>query len=766
MRDIAINSKGDEVKNTNKTNKILLNTKLAVGIAAAMVGGYAGRVQAAPSHSNCAGAAGTYTCSGATTDTQSFDSNGGLTITTAASFSVNTTASNGLSINSHNGPIVFDDGGSANAITAKGSAIGTTNTSGVTSITTSGHLLAESAGINAYSEYAGISIETSGNVEASKGSGIIARTNGSPEQLSINITTNGTVSGKQRGIYASVANNNASSNIQITTNGAINSDNTGIYAYNSGNQDTSNIQITTNNTITVGNHGTGVYAYSDNDASSDIQITTNGSIIAGRGITASIQSDKYGDITINSNNTISASDYQGIYAFTESGSVSVTTTDSITSKDTGVSLMSYEEGPISVTVGGDITSVDSDGIRLDSPSSAIVTGSGNITSGSGHNQDGIDVRAKDDVTIDVNGTISGDPGITVTSDAGPISITGTGDVNANPNDGIHAVINAKGTNEAITIARDGVITATGGGDGIFAVNHNPNGNINITVNHAINTNAAGVGINTATDAGVSLITLNSGAVVGGAGKAIVNDNAASLVKVNTGASVANSIELGDGNDTLEFLGGSFAPDIVLDGGAGTDSLLFDNGTHGTLLGANVINWGSLEILNAQINITGNLSVGTFANEGLLSSQNGITGETLSVANNYSTGGSDEGVIALDVQLDSGAPTVADKFVVEGNTSERTILRINNAGGAGEPTAGNGILVVQVNGNSNGTFELAAPVRAGDYLYNLVKVGKNWYLQSEFSLAPASPIPTLSQWGQIILISMLGLFGMFGFRRRH
>ena len=64
--------------------------------------------------------------------------------------------------------------------------------------------------------------------------------------------------------------------------------------------------------------------------------------------------------------------------------------------------------------------------------------------------------------------------------------------------------------------------------------------------------------------------------------------------------------------------------------------------------------------------------------------------------------------------------------------------------------------------SNGTFLLAAPVLAGDYLYALEKVGNNWYLQSLFSPS-AKQIPTLSGWGQILLAFLLGLFGLFGTR---
>jgi outer membrane autotransporter protein len=76
----------------------------------------------------------------------------------------------------------------------------------------------------------------------------------------------------------------------------------------------------------------------------------------------------------------------------------------------------------------------------------------------------------------------------------------------------------------------------------------------------------------------------------------------------------------------------------------------------------------------------------------------------------------------------------DRLVINGTTSGSTVLNIVNAGGLGAQTT-NGIMVVQVNGASAGTFTLATPVAAGPYEYELSQNGtNNWYLDSMLNCA--------------------------------
>ena len=107
--------------------------------------------------------------------------------------------------------------------------------------------------------------------------------------------------------------------------------------------------------------------------------------------------------------------------------------------------------------------------------------------------------------------------------------------------------------------------------------------------------------------------------------------------------------------------------------------------------------------------------------------------TLTVTGNYSGAG---GLLALDVTLGAdGSPS--DLLHVQGSAAGTTRVQVQNLGGAGEQTAGLGILVVQVDGGSTGdAFQLDGTVRAGRFLYDLVlQDDGNWYLVSRLGNDP-------------------------------
>ncbi len=140
---------------------------------------------------------------------------------------------------------------------------------------------------------------------------------------------------------------------------------------------------------------------------------------------------------------------------------------------------------------------------------------------------------------------------------------------------------------------------------------------------------------------------------------------------------------------------------------------------------------------------GTLNTNTFSstvlsldNSGLVTMAAGGTSNVLTVAQNYTSNG---GVVAMNTALGAdSSPT--QKLVVQGDTSGDTILNISNLGGTGAATTGNGIMVVQVGGASNGTFSLPAPgyVEAGGYRYALAKVGNHWFLQSDAHVEASGP----------------------------
>ncbi len=110
---------------------------------------------------------------------------------------------------------------------------------------------------------------------------------------------------------------------------------------------------------------------------------------------------------------------------------------------------------------------------------------------------------------------------------------------------------------------------------------------------------------------------------------------------------------------------------------------------------------------------------------------GQAGTTLRLQHDYH---GNNGVIKLDTVLNDASPSLSDRVYIEGDTEGNTRLHIDNAGGTGgqTPTGDNvGILVVEVHGDSNGTFALDVPLETSKYRYRLVKGSNgNWYLQSE------------------------------------
>lgn len=79
----------------------------------------------------------------------------------------------------------------------------------------------------------------------------------------------------------------------------------------------------------------------------------------------------------------------------------------------------------------------------------------------------------------------------------------------------------------------------------------------------------------------------------------------------------------------------------------------------------------------------------------------------------------------------------DKLKVLGNTAGNAFVAVNNIGGTGAQTV-EGIEIIEVAGNSDGTFEKAGRIVAGAYDYNVVQKGNNWYLTS--FIQPEDPDP--------------------------
>jgi len=92
--------------------------------------------------------------------------------------------------------------------------------------------------------------------------------------------------------------------------------------------------------------------------------------------------------------------------------------------------------------------------------------------------------------------------------------------------------------------------------------------------------------------------------------------------------------------------------------------------------------------------------------------------------------------------------MADRLIVQGDTQGDTTLYIDNINGLGgqTPTGDNvGILLVEVQGQSNAIFQLSSPLHAGAYSYTLHKGSNgNWYLQSHKDITSINLVKTVDK----------------------
>ncbi|HUA08477.1 MAG TPA: autotransporter outer membrane beta-barrel domain-containing protein [Candidatus Acidoferrales bacterium] len=234
---------------------------------------------------------------------------------------------------------------------------------------------------------------------------------------------------------------------------------------------------------------------------------------------------------------------------------------------------------------------------------------------------------------------------------------------------------------------------------------------------------------------------------------------------NTTLAVANAILLGAGGGTIDsnsLNGTIYAPfsgtGFLIKASPGT-ATLFGNSNYtgatyiegGTLLAgqANVFSPYSTMWVgsNGTMDLGGfNQTVAAINNAGVINFGPASTaGTILTVSGNYKGYG---GTIVFNTILGSDDSTT-DRMIVQGSTSGSSYVTVNNAGGSGAATIGDGILLIEVDGSSIGVFTLSGRVAAGAYEYDLFQGGigtdasnGNWYLRTDIEVTPppATPAP--------------------------
>ncbi len=252
--------------------------------------------------------------------------------------------------------------------------------------------------------------------------------------------------------------------------------------------------------------------------------------------------------------------------------------------------------------------------------------------------------------------------------------------------------------------------------------------------------------------GPATVTVSGGTVTsGGTALQATSENSRLTLKDGVRVTGGNGILLDVGStgvatlvgDTAAVLNGDMQATVV-------DSATVSLSNNTTWTGA-ARNIGTTSITGGSTwNMTGNSDVASLRHDSSTIAYSAPTGDpasaasykTLTIRGDY-TG--NNGLIALNTYLNSdNSPT--DRLVVQGSTAGSGSLRINNTGGLGALTTGDGIKVVEVQGNSAGTFALTGRVAAGLYEYSLYRGGiadpadGNWYLRNVLVPPQPGPVP--------------------------
>ncbi|WJR65193.1 autotransporter outer membrane beta-barrel domain-containing protein [Neorhizobium sp. CSC1952] len=287
-----------------------------------------------------------------------------------------------------------------------------------------------------------------------------------------------------------------------------------------------------------------------------------------------------------------------------------------------------------------------------------------------------------------------------------------------------------------------------------------------------------IGGNISVSGGTDSVTVTGGTIGGEVRLSVGSDT----FTWNGGGIIYGLVDLGGDNDTASLsnlTNSNIGATPQITGGLGTDAITFDNVKTGDV--ARFDSWETIDLTNDTQLIfdetltlgdsgtgTGSLTVDAAStiyggganggiaaftagqlvevvNAGRLDLTNGGDGatDTFTIGGNYTGNG---GQIFLNTVLGDDS-SASDRLIVGGDASGTTGLNIVNAGGAGDVTTQDGIMVVDVGGTSaDGAFALNGRVAAGAYEYYLFKGGvsanteDNWYLRSTLVTPPAAPPP--------------------------
>ncbi|MCP1845934.1 hypothetical protein ACVIHI_008603 [Bradyrhizobium sp. USDA 4524] len=502
-------------------------------------------------------------------------------------------------------------------------------------------------------------------------------------------------------------------------------------------------------TVATQNAGAnGLYALIlDSQSTGAARVTLSGGSVTSRGGSGLVaQTPGLGAALVTiSGGTVSAQGSNGHGAF-------ATITNAANAKDATITL----------TVGS-VTATGTGGNGLN----ATTAGTGNavVTAGAGTtivSQRGVGINAvsnRGNVVVTSNGTVTGATGIRGSAPAGTVTITTAG-----------ATTGTAGS----AIQVDGALRATVNNSGNATTSSLTAAVVDVrATNGTIINNQAGGQISGASDL----------AILSHSGTTVINNNGTIIGYVTLlGSNNVFNNNSPNSFDTRDYVNGVQHVAVSQINGD------FNNNANGVLRllyvdrPQSVDNTGAYQPAGSLLPTPTNgvaqgqlLGVRTFDNRGIITLQGADTGAGRPIAGDalVITGGtrpgtdgggvfiSDGGGLRLDTVLNAGGPqSLSDVLVVDSTrlgSGGATRISVANAGGAGAPTLGNGIMLVDVlnkNASAPDVFVLNGQyttkdgrpaVVAGAYGYTLFHGGVggsaadgNWYLRSQ--LVPPNPVP--------------------------
>jgi outer membrane autotransporter protein len=311
-----------------------------------------------------------------------------------------------------------------------------------------------------------------------------------------------------------------------------------------------------------------------------------------------------------------------------------------------------------------------------------------------------------------------------------------------------AALRVEGPAGAATAA--GTTLASAAGPGVLA---NAGGAVTLS-GVAVSGASAAIAVTDTTASGqASNITVTGGSLAALSGNAIEVTGARANITVRGGTTVTAA------SGTLLNLTNASVVNLNAQGLTLNGDLIADASSGGTVnLQAGTTLTGRIDPLSVSVdstsawNVTANSEVQDLSNAGTIAfipptgdPTQASSYKTITASSYAGTNGN----IALNTYLaGDGAPS--DRLVINGGAATGTTgLRINNTGGPGATTTGDGINVVAVTAGGTtapGAFRLAGPVQSGAYEYLLYRGGStspdNYYLRSDLGspTGPNDPTP--------------------------